>query len=229
MIGRGKSSTQPTDGAASATPHLSRNSRTFVQKRLQRNAKKDSHGVGHDFAQNMSSKFQLRSLHCLTKFNCPVCHVQGSVKVDLNTRERQAIVTCRYCLSVQPKPQELPYPYVTSFVPRLENRADVFFKFNELYRNLEMQAVATLDNREIADDHSNVLHDACENGVLSLSSVLIPSDAVGKRQPPNGDVEEEGESGSVHAEAEDDNTTDKDINGDNVENVQDFFGSSDDD
>lgn len=47
-----------------------------------------------------------------------------------------ATVKCIYCIALKPRPVDLPYPYTTEYVPRLENKADAFFRFNEAYQKL---------------------------------------------------------------------------------------------
>lgn len=50
-----------------------------------------------------------------------------------------AIVKCGVCMSLQPPPEDLPYPYETSYIPRLENKADVFFRFQDAFERIAKQ------------------------------------------------------------------------------------------
>ncbi|TPP49911.1 Transcription elongation factor Elf1 like family protein [Leishmania donovani] len=64
---------------------------------------------------------------------------QNTIRVTLNPRLGQGTVCCTYCCSLRPAPPDLPYPSVQNFVPSLENKADVFFRFNEQYAALLRQ------------------------------------------------------------------------------------------
>ncbi|CAJ1023545.1 Transcription elongation factor Elf1 like, putative [Leishmania lindenbergi] len=75
-------------------------------------------------------------IHALRTFDCPVCDSKNTIRVTLNPRLGQGTVTCTYCCSLRPVPTDLPYPSVQAFVPSLENKADVFFRFNEQYAEL---------------------------------------------------------------------------------------------
>jgi transcription elongation factor Elf1 len=91
----------------------------------------------HGFdARNYHQNANTHGIHALRTFDCPVCDSKNTIRVDLNTRLREGTVRCTYCMSLRPVPEDLPYPYSTSFVPSLENKADVFFKFNEMYTAL---------------------------------------------------------------------------------------------
>ncbi|CBZ26656.1 conserved hypothetical protein [Leishmania mexicana MHOM/GT/2001/U1103] len=78
-------------------------------------------------------------IHALRTFDCPVCDSKNTIRVTLNPRLGQGTVCCTYCCSLRPVPPDLPYPSVQSFVPSLENKADVFFRFNEQYAALLRQ------------------------------------------------------------------------------------------
>ncbi|KAG5480725.1 hypothetical protein CUR178_05860 [Leishmania enriettii] len=75
-------------------------------------------------------------IHALRTFDCPVCDSKNTIRVTLNPRLRQGTVWCTYCCSLKPVPPDLPYPSAQVFVPSLENKADVFFRFNEQYAAL---------------------------------------------------------------------------------------------
>ncbi|CAJ1988379.1 Transcription elongation factor 1 domain-containing protein [Leishmania donovani] len=78
-------------------------------------------------------------IHALRTFDCPVCDSRNTIRVTLNPRLGQGTVCCTYCCSLRPAPPDLPYPSVQNFVPSLENKADVFFRFNEQYAALLRQ------------------------------------------------------------------------------------------
>ncbi|RNF26687.1 RNA editing complex protein MP90 [Trypanosoma conorhini] len=215
-------------GDSSTTPLLSRHSHAFLQKKLQKGAKKESDDRKRH-QQFAAAAKQSRSLQCLTTFDCPVCRLRNSVKVDLNTKERQAVVRCTYCMSLRPRPLDLPYPFSTSFVPRLENRADVFFKFNELYRGL-----AVKDHHDAEAHHDakgGEVYDA--DGVLAISSsalaagaavVPVTADATALK----GEEAEAEEAGDEDAEEKDELAGEKRAE-ESVEDVNAFFADSDDD
>ncbi|KEG11704.1 RNA editing complex protein MP90, partial [Trypanosoma grayi] len=176
--GGGNSSGGGGGGAdGGSAPLLSRHSRSFMQKKLQKGAKKED-GDKRLFQKSLTggSKFQ-RSLQCLTTFDCPVCRLKNSVRVDLHAKERQAVVRCTYCMSVCPRPRDLPYPYSASYVPKLENRADVFFKFNELYRSLAMAVPTEGEEHDVSGSNAVEACNYSGDGVLAISSNLLSSAA----------------------------------------------------
>ncbi|RNF07397.1 RNA editing complex protein MP90 [Trypanosoma rangeli] len=230
-------------GDSSTTPRLSRHSRLFLQK-VQKGAKKESDDRKRH-QQFAAAAKQPRSLQCLTTFDCPVCRLRNSVRVDLNTKERQAVVRCTYCMSLRPRPLDLPYPFSTPFVPKLENRADVFFKFNELYRGLAMKAERSGDTHGYyGDTEGSGGYDA--DGVLAISSsalmrgttgITVNADATASEgeeveEEEEAEVEEEEERQQV--EGKEGGEDEEDLAGggkadESVEDVGAFFADSDDD
>lgn len=112
-------------------------------------AAKDKAAAGGKTATTAEHAFDARNYHqnanrhgiiALTKFDCPVCQCKNTVVVEPDNVKRQAVVKCVYCMALKPRPAELPYPFTTKYVPRLENRADAFFRFNERYRKLLLDA-----------------------------------------------------------------------------------------
>ncbi|KAH9601112.1 Transcription elongation factor 1 [Trypanosoma melophagium] len=238
----GGGSNENGGGSSSSAPRLSRNSRSFMQKKLQKGSKKDN-GDKSKYQKAAAAKYQ-RSLQCLTTFDCPVCRMVNSVRVDLNTKEREAVVRCTYCMSLRPRPVDLPYPFTTPFVPKLENRADVFFKFNELYRGIEKNAhpsvtIATTggegSDNDINNDDDLYTGDFTGDGVLAISSNILAT--VGPTTTNNnncyynnaenvGDKVAEAEiNEKEEAEAEEK----KNEEDDEVADVHAFFGDSEED
>ncbi|KAF8285383.1 Transcription elongation factor 1 domain-containing protein [Trypanosoma cruzi] len=221
-------------GASSTAPRLSRHSRFFLKEKMQKDAKKEVDKRKRNLHYAAASRHQ-RSLHCLTKFDCPVCCMKNTVRVDLSTKEQNAVVRCTYCVSLRPRPAELPYPFLTSFVPRLENRADVFFKFNELYRGLAVEADPSGKMHKVHDD-TGVGENYTAGGVLSISSshwtsgvTGMPIDADGKAAS-GGEEDEEGEERKEEEEEEEEEELvgAKDASG-TVEDMHAFFADSDGD
>ncbi|KAG5506453.1 hypothetical protein JKF63_05956 [Porcisia hertigi] len=102
-------------------------------------------GASSDSKKNKEHSFDARryhqnanthGIHALRTFDCPVCDSKNTIRVTLSPRLRQGTVSCTYCCSLRPVPPDLPYPSVQTFVPSLENKADVFFRFNEQYTAL---------------------------------------------------------------------------------------------
>ncbi|KAG5480010.1 hypothetical protein LSCM1_06430 [Leishmania martiniquensis] len=93
---------------------------------------KEHHYDARRYHQNANT----HGIHALRTFDCPVCDAKNTIRVTLNPRLRQGTVWCTYCCSLKPVPPDLPYPSVQAFVPSLENKADVFFRFNEQYAAL---------------------------------------------------------------------------------------------
>ncbi|EKF30167.1 hypothetical protein MOQ_006027 [Trypanosoma cruzi marinkellei] len=221
-------------GASSTTPRLSHHSRFFMKKKLQKDAKKESDDRRRNLHYAAASR-QQRSLHCLTTFDCPVCCMKNTVRVDLSVKERNAVVRCTYCMSLRPRPVELPYPFLTPFVPKLENRADVFFKFNELYRGLAAKADPNGKIHQAHED-TGVGENYTADGVLSISSspwtsgvTGMPIDAEGTAAS-GGEENEEGEECKGEEEDEDEEEElvgAKDACG-TVEDMHAFFADSDD-
>nr|CCC89335.1 conserved hypothetical protein [Trypanosoma congolense IL3000] len=208
------------NGGDPPPPQLSKNSRTFMKKKLEKRAKKGSNSGAGGSGLSNGARFVPRSWQCLKKFNCPVCRMKGSVRVEVNCKEAQAVVNCIYCIQLVPRPVDLPYPFTTSFVPRLENRADVFFKFNELYRGLEQQA-ASLDATGNALQGDVKSH---EGGVLSVPVLKDEGDS------QKSDVCEEGEEERI-SELHDGGGVDGETveQADEIDDVHAFFGESDQD
>ncbi|CCW60778.1 unnamed protein product [Phytomonas sp. EM1] len=110
----------------------------------------------------------------LVHFDCPVCGCRNTVHVELDARQRVALVKCTHCLSLKPRPAELPFPYATPFVPRLENKADAFFRFSEAYRKL----LPSHPDREVApskgslalEDRRNDGEWCCHEGELAAEA-----------------------------------------------------------
>lgn len=90
---------------------------------------------GYD-ARNYHQNVHQRGIQALRSFDCPVCESKNTVRIDLNSRLHEGTVRCTYCMSLRPIPSDLPYPYTTRYIPSLENKADVFFKFSEKYQSL---------------------------------------------------------------------------------------------
>lgn len=100
------------------------------------NTKNKSHGYDARFYHQNANTHGIQALRT---FDCPVCESKNTIRIDLHPRLSQGTVRCTYCMSLRPVPEDLPYPHVTSYVPSLENKADVFFKFNEKYTALQQQ------------------------------------------------------------------------------------------
>ena len=80
-------------------------------------------------------------------FNCPLCDAKSSVIIKLHTASKTATVRCRVCN--QPNPV-----FETTFVPHLEKKVDVFFKYFEDIRqqdqvNLIRSGVQTNQTRRV--------------------------------------------------------------------------------
>ncbi|ESL09596.1 hypothetical protein TRSC58_02681 [Trypanosoma rangeli SC58] len=107
-------------------------------------------------------------------------------------------------MSLRPRPLDLPYPFSTSFVPKLENRADVFFKFNELYRGLAMKAQRSGDTHgDYGDTEGSEGYDA--DGVLAISSSALMGGTTGTTMSADataseGEMVEEDEETEVEEE-----------------------------
>ncbi|CBH08900.1 hypothetical protein, conserved [Trypanosoma brucei gambiense DAL972] len=188
-------------GADASSPQLSRNSRTFLRTKLQKRAKKNSNEGKGD--SSGGAKFQKRSLQCLKKFTCPVCRMKGAVRIDVNAKEQQAVVSCSYCMQLKPRPIDLPYPFTTSFLPKLQNRADVFFEFNELYRRLQLQA----NSIECAGEDVSGLNTShlLRDGVLGLTGLATGDVTNENNECEEGNDYEEG--GDYEEDASDDDET----------------------
>ncbi|KPI86709.1 hypothetical protein ABL78_4225 [Leptomonas seymouri] len=98
-----------------------------------RSGKEKAHGFDARYYHQNANR---HGIHTLRTFDCPVCDSKSTIRVDLNPRLREGTVRCTYCMSLRPIPEDLPYPYSAPFIPSLENKADVFFKFNEMYTAL---------------------------------------------------------------------------------------------
>ncbi|KAK7195567.1 Transcription elongation factor 1 domain-containing protein [Novymonas esmeraldas] len=93
-------------------------------------------------------------IRALRTFDCPVCDSKNTIRVTLTPRLGQGTVTCTYCALLRPVPVDLPYPSVQKFVPSLENKADVFFRFHEQYAALLRQH-ADADQVPLTTAHSS--------------------------------------------------------------------------
>ncbi|GET88148.1 hypothetical protein, conserved [Leishmania tarentolae] len=103
-------------------------------------SKSSSKNKEHSYdARRYHQNANTHGIHALRTFDCPVCESKNTIRVTLNPRLSQGTVSCTYCCSLRPVPPDLPYPSVQTFVPSLENKADVFFRFNEQYAALLRQ------------------------------------------------------------------------------------------
>ncbi|ORC89002.1 RNA editing complex protein MP90 [Trypanosoma theileri] len=230
----GEGSNANGGGSSTSAPRLSRNSRSFMHKKLQKGSKKED-GEKNKYQKAAAAKYQ-RSLQCLTTFDCPVCRMSNSVRVDLNTKEREAVVRCTYCMSLRPRPVDLPYPYTTPFVPKLENRADVFFKFNELYRGIEKKVHSSVNNIPTTgegndDDDDEVLDSGVYtgDGVLAISSNILATAASTSAPENMGDKMAEAEMNKDGEEKEEEEEAEEKDDEGEVADVHAFFGDSDED
>lgn len=130
-------------------PQLSKHRASFARSKAKKSSSSVPNGTGgsSSFAQLKEHGFDARKYHqnanrreikSLVKFDCPVCRSKNTAIVQLDSKRRVAIVKCGVCLSLQPTPEDLPYPYETPFVPTLENKADVFFRFLDAFERLEL-------------------------------------------------------------------------------------------
>lgn len=101
---------------------------------------------GYD-ARNYHQNANRHGIRALRIFDCPVCDSKNTIRVDLNARLGEGTVRCTYCMSLRPIPEDLPYPYTTKFIPTLENKADVFFRFSEKYNELLEQQQKEQEDR----------------------------------------------------------------------------------
>lgn len=118
-----------SEGTAPKQPQLAKHS---TARKVKRNNQKEHKYDPRLFHQNANR----HGIHALVQFDCPVCQCKNTVKVALDAKRRLATVKCGYCVSLQPRPAELPYPFETPYVPKLENRADAFFRFSDAYQKL---------------------------------------------------------------------------------------------
>ncbi|KPA75306.1 hypothetical protein ABB37_08605 [Leptomonas pyrrhocoris] len=146
-----------------------------------------SHGFD---ARHYHQNANRHGIHALRTFDCPVCDSKNTIRVDLNSSLREGTVRCTYCMSLRPIPEDMPYPYSTSFVPSLENKADVFFKFNEMYN-------ALLQKQMGGDDVAG----PSSSGTLGgRSGGNNASESGTRKRPRDGDDAEDGSGGVAHGE-----------------------------
>ncbi|CCW66421.1 unnamed protein product [Phytomonas sp. Hart1] len=107
---------------------------------------------GYD-ARNYHLNAHSRTIQSLVRFDCPVCATRNTVGVELDARRREAVVRCGHCMALRPRPAELPFPFVTTFVPNLENKADAFFRFSEAYHKL-LQEGLTADTTGVRSSNT---------------------------------------------------------------------------
>lgn len=139
-------------------------------------------------AKNTKGHMGIRSLKV---FNCPVCACQGSVRVTFDPRRKKAIVECSYCMNLKPRPAELPYPYAADYTSRaLQNRADVFFRFQTEYLKLVKEHRAGAERPERGAGAVAEITDKDRAAVdrLLASSSSDDDDDDGNDNSNNGDV-----------------------------------------
>lgn len=131
-------------------PQLSKHRASFARSKAKKAGAATSSSSHGNNSQNVLKEhgFDARQFHqnanrkeikSLVKFKCPVCGSKNSITVHMEQKRGIATVKCGVCLSFQPPPPDLPYPYETRFVPSLENKADVFFRFLDAFERISLQ------------------------------------------------------------------------------------------
>lgn len=129
----------PSSNPPKKALQLSKHRSSFTRAKAKKDSKDGGKDHGYD-TRNFHQNANRREIRSLVRFDCPVCKCKNTCIVQLESVKRLATVKCGVCLSLQPPPDDLPYPYQTSFVPHLENKADVFFRFQDELERLMKSA-----------------------------------------------------------------------------------------
>lgn len=119
-------------------PQLSKHRAAFVRSKAKK-ASTSAYKKETD-ARSFHQNANRREIRALVRFDCPVCSTKNTTVVHCDSKRRIATVKCGVCLSIQPTPEDLPYPYETSYVPELEKKADIFFRFLDAYESIAKKA-----------------------------------------------------------------------------------------
>lgn len=188
-------------------PQLSKHRASFARTKAKKSIPTVPNGTGgtSSFSQLKEHGFDARKYHqnanrreikSLVKFDCPVCRSKNTAIVQLDNKRRVAIVKCGVCLSLEPIPEDLPYPYETPFVPTLENKADVFFRFLDAFERLDLMQNEGRDAMANGDDGYDSIFK--EN---TTSSISLPSKREDEREDKRFREEEDTKTKPPEAES----------------------------
>lgn len=176
----------------SGKPTLSKHRTAFARNKAKKGTAAGSvKSHGYD-ARNYHQNAHRREIRSLVKFDCPVCRCKGTTIVQFDRKNRIAVVKCGVCLSLDPIPEDLPYPYHTSFVPELENRADVFFRFQEAFFALVKQGAQGEGSN--SEDKQSTAAAAALRGDHLLDGVMASFEEADEEEDEADEEEDEGTS-----------------------------------
>eukprot|EP00796_Vickermania_ingenoplastis_P005726 gene5726-4087_t len=173
-------------------PQLSKHRTSFTRAKAKKDGAKGSKEHGYD-ARNFHQNANRREIRSLVKFNCPVCQCKNTAVVHMESRKMLATVRCGVCMMLQPPPDDLPYPYQTSYVPSLENKADIFFRFLDAYERIAKQDSGSTGSLRAAGVACSVAEDEDDGLDTSEGSHLLDFSALAAqhaRDPPQQDENE---------------------------------------